>query len=150
MSGTVLVVAFTLLCLSEIDGMYAKDPRFLARLGGDQGYAVNDADELKELIQFDDKFVDLPSVSLANKKEIENLPYNNGYWYADRRGQDEHLNAVQGQLPTSRDEDNVVQTLMKRYLTSLGHVHNSRIDQRQRRGDKRGQLYLNHLARMNK
>ena len=57
MSRTVLVVAFTVLCLTEINGMYAKDPRFLARIGDDQGFVAKAADESngRGLIQFGDK-----------------------------------------------------------------------------------------------
>ena len=59
MSRTVLVVAFTLLCLSEINGMYTNDRRCLARHGNDQGLIVTDVDESngRELKQFDDKVI---------------------------------------------------------------------------------------------
>ena len=45
MSRTVFLVALTVLCLTEIHGRYAKDPRFYDRFGKDQGFVVKAADE---------------------------------------------------------------------------------------------------------
>ena len=57
MSRTVLMVAFTLLYLSEINGMSVTDPRFTARFGRDQGFVVRDASESngQDLKHFYDK-----------------------------------------------------------------------------------------------
>ena len=61
MSRTVLVVAFTVLCLTEINGMYARSgrPWNLARFGEDKGFVVKDADESngRGLNQFGDKVI---------------------------------------------------------------------------------------------
>ena len=66
------------------------------------------------------QFIDLPSsADLGYKQEVDNLPFNSGFWYSDSRGHDEPLNTLQGQVPTSRDGNNAVQTLMRRYVLYL-------------------------------
>jgi hypothetical protein len=133
--------------MNEIHGlkMFGKDPDYLSRLGRDQGYYPQDGGDSnrRESKNNDDKFIG----SLVRRTEDQNegVPYD-GPWYIGNRGLDDISNGRS--LGSSIAGDNGMRTMMKRY----GHFGpfqdraESYLDQRHRRG----QLYLNHLARMNK
>jgi len=131
MTRKLLVVAFILFCLNKINGqkIYEKDPGFLGSLGGDQ--VPSNGQEYSN-----DRYIDVPSISL----DYNRLPF----WYAKNKGPDDSLDDHRSNLLGNY-------ILSKRAPARYGY--GKRYDfteQRQRRNGKRGQLYLNHLARMNR
>lgn len=160
MTRKLLVAAFTLLSLSNINGqkMYEKDPGFLSSLIGDP--VPSNGREYQN-----DKFIDVPSISLDynRRQQLDNLPYKSGaFWYANNRDQDESLDDqrsnIQGNYLLDKRYENMepmrMRAMRKRFGAKFARVFETPEAyfpvQRQRRNGKRGQLYLNHLARMNR
>jgi len=151
MTRTVVLVARLLLSLSAINAasIYGKDHLGMDRFGRDLGYHVSDAGspESWETLNNDDKYFGVHRRADMN----EEMPFDYGTvpWHISNSGQGafEHKRGLDlgNGFPLG---NGFKQHLMKRFM--LGPYANKivpyRVDQRQRRG----QLYLNHLARMNK
>lgn len=154
MTRKILVAAFTLLCLSnKINGqkMYEKDPGFLSSLIGDPVPS-----NFREYMN--DKYIDIPSVSLDYNRpqELDNIPYRSRpFWYPTNGDQDDSIDDQRSNLLANYLlEKRTMEHMNKRFGSKFGRVLGAPeayyTQQRQRRNGKRGQLYLNHLARMNR
>lgn len=143
MTQSVLMIAFILFCLNNVNGqkMYEKDPGFLASLGEEQ-FPLNWREYLN------DKYIETPSISLDYNNHM--LPI----WIASNKKQDDSLDDQRSKLFENYGLDKryqLIEPIRKRAQGWYGYGKRSYFtNQRQRRNGKRGQLYLNHLARMNK